>query len=122
MQNESAQDVDQKMLGEFRRPDPRVSFRLNFGQPDANAAYAYYSGDYRKSLSIILGGSYTAYVPELGAATTEDETTMKEKAKKVSREMFDVAMRACVRLEDSGWAGYLADTSSKYVRVDPSSC
>jgi hypothetical protein len=86
-------------------------------EPDANAAYAYYAGDYRKSLSIIVGGSYTSCVPAFGCASSEDETDMKERAKKVSREMYDVAMRACVRLEDSGWAGYLADASSKYVGI-----
>lgn len=47
---------------------------------------------------------------------------MIQRANKVSREMYDTAMRASVRLEDSGWAGYLADVSSKYVSVKIGCC
>lgn len=99
-----------------------MCFVAEFLVADANAAYAYYACDYRKSLSIIVGGSYTSHVPALGSGTTEDETAMKERANKVSREMYDTAMRASVRLEDSGWAGYLADASSKYVSVKIGCC
>lgn len=82
---------------------------------DANAAYAYYAGHYRKSLSIIIGGSYTADVPAFGLAAAELDAALKDRANKLSREMYDTAMRTCVQLKDSGWAGYLADVSQKYV-------
>jgi hypothetical protein len=98
-----------------RRREPQKSTRRCWVSLDANAAYAYYAGDYRKSLSIIIGGSYTSHVPALGFASGELETSMKERANKVSREMYDTAMRASVQLEDSGWAGYLAAASRKYV-------
>lgn len=80
---------------------------------EANAAYAYYAGDYRKSLNIILGGSNTASVPLFDPAILDK--SLEERANKLSRETYSTVMRTCTKLEEAGWAGYLADASQKYV-------
>ncbi|GHJ85577.1 hypothetical protein NliqN6_1979 [Naganishia liquefaciens] len=91
-----AQETDQKML-------------------DANAAYAYYAGDYRKCLNIILGGSYDATVPPFSSATLDK--AVENRANALSREIYSTVMRTCVKLNEAGWAGYLADASQKYWKI-----
>ena len=80
---------------------------------EANAAYAYYAGDYRRCLNVILGGSYTASVPPF--SSTSLDGAIEDRANSLSRETYSTVMRTCVKLEETGWAGYFADASSKYV-------
>ncbi|KAJ9108973.1 hypothetical protein QFC21_000296 [Naganishia friedmannii] len=96
---------------------------LNNGQPvevdqkmiDANVAYEFYAGNYRKSLNVLLGRTETDDTPPPCASpTAKTETDMETRVDKLSREMFDCGMRTCVKLNDAQWAGYLADASRKY--------
>lgn len=84
---------------------------------DANVAYEFYAGNYRKSLNALLGRTETDDTPPPSSAspTAKTEIDLKNTVDKLSREMFDCGMRTCVKLNDSQWAGYLADAGRKYV-------
>ncbi|KAJ9097348.1 hypothetical protein QFC19_006816 [Naganishia cerealis] len=82
------------------------------------AAYEESKRNYRESLNTLLGKIETDKTPPPAVSpSSENEKILKNRVDKLSREMFDTAMRTCVKLNDVKWAGYVADASQKYWKM-----